>query len=386
MQTRRAWLAGFGLGACSLARPQAAASPIPDWSIRAQQRLRGQSADDFIERQRLLQQGESRLIRGEALEAEPLFDRAASMLHAADTEMALVRTYMQLGQYRRALAFCAHTAGVHRDVVAAAALYVWLLHIGGQHGVAAQRLAEAEKSYPSEPVLAAVRTATSSAWPVALGLLRTAPWRMAPYAVASGPHVPAGARVVGTATLLPDGRHALAPVQALAPGSASCWLRSGLGQSAAAQRAGNLPELGLQLLALDTPLASGTAIALAARDPFAGQPGYTAEFSPADDAEPAWPLQRLGFLGAVGREPGTRRLGLDLPPGPRGGPVLDSTGQWVGVAVPSTPLSPAPGMVQASELRAALGDRLGPPAAPSSRVAPDLAYEQGMRLALQLMV
>ena len=53
-------------------------------------------------------------------------------MHAADTEIALVRGHMQAGDYRRALAFGAHTAGAHLDVVGGSLLYVWLLHAGGQ--------------------------------------------------------------------------------------------------------------------------------------------------------------------------------------------------------------------------------------------------------------
>jgi hypothetical protein len=384
--TRRRCLLGLGATALALAGPARGASPVPDWSLRAQQRLLGRGDGDIDERQRLLAEGEARLAAGSPAEAEPLFDRAALILHAADSEIALVRTYMQQGQYRKALAFCAHTAGVHRDVVAAAGLYVWLLHLGGQTAVAARRLAEAQAQYPGEALLAAVDAEIRSGWPQARGLLRRPPSRLAPYAAAGSPSVPAHARGVGSATLLPDGQHALAPLQPLSAADAGCWLRNALGQASAAHRVGHLPELGLQLLRLRSPWTPLQAAGLAARDPFAGQAGYTLEFSPADDAEPAWPLLRLGFLGAVGREAGTRRLGLDTPPGPRGGPVLDGHGQWVGVAVPSTRLSPAPGLVQASELRAALGDLLGPAAAPLPRVAPDEAYERGLQLALQLLV
>ena len=386
MPTRRLCLLGLGATALALTRPARAAAPAPAWSQQAQQRLLGRGEGDLDERRRLLAEGEARLAAGLPGDAEPLFDRAALILHAADSEMALVRTYMQQGQYRKALAFCAHTAGVHRDVVAAAGLYVWLLHLGGQTGVAARRLAEAQAQYPGEALLAAVGAEIRSGWPQARGPLRQPPWRLAPYAAAGSPTVPAAARVVGSATLLPDGQHALAPLQPLSAADAGCWLRNALGHASAAQRIGHLPELGLQVLRLATPWTPQQTTGLAARDPFAGQAGYTLEFAPADDAEPAWPLLRLGFLGAVGREAGTRRLGLDTPTGPRGGPVLDGHGQWVGVSVPSTRLSPAPGLVQASELRAALGDLLGPAAAPLPRVAPDEAYERGLQLALQLLV
>lgn len=59
--------------------------------------------------------------------AAATIERAAMMLHAPDTEMGLVRSYMQAGHYRRALAFCAHTAGVHREASVVAAL--WRHHL-----------------------------------------------------------------------------------------------------------------------------------------------------------------------------------------------------------------------------------------------------------------
>lgn len=382
MPTRRSILVGPALATLALVRPGRSAAQVPEWSLRAQQRLSGGPGADFAERQRLLREGEARLASGDAEAAEPLFDRAAAMLHAADTEIALVRTYMQLGQYRRAMAFCAHTAGVHRDVVSAAALYVWLLHAGGQARVAAQRLAEAEALYPGEALLAAVRARTGSPWPRAEGPLRELPARMAPYAVQAGAQPAAGARVVGSATLLPDGGHALAPAAALPANPSGVWVRNGTGQASAARSVHTLPGLALTLLRLDVSLPTPVAPGLAARDPFAGQPGYAVEFAEQQGSEPDWPLLRLGFLGAVGRAPAARRLGLEVPPGPRGGPVLDANGQWVGVAVPGS--APAQ-MVQGSELRATLGELLGAPAAAATRVAPDLAYERGLRLALQLL-
>jgi hypothetical protein len=369
------------LGGCAAAALAVSArAQVPEWSLRAQQRLKGAEPGDFERRQALLRSGETQLAAGDADAAEADFDRAALMLHAADTEIALVRTYMQLGQFRRALAFCAHTAGVHRDVVAAAALYVWLLHVGGQARVARQHLATAEATYPGEPLLAAVRQQTDSAWPRAEGALRALPARMAPYA--PQPALPDSARVAGTATLLPGGAMALAPAATVR--GRRQWLRNGLGQTVAARVDGVDADLGLARLVPEQPWTAMPAAAAPEADPFGGRPGYTVEYPRRDDAEADWPLLRLGFLGPLGRDARQRALGLELPPGPRGGPVLDETGRFVGFALPATPRDR---WLSARLLRERLGPHLGDPATgDSARIAPDAAYERGLRLALQLIV
>lgn len=93
------------------------------------------------ERSALLAQGESALARGDVGNALAAFERAALMLHAADTEMALVRTYMQAGEYRRAVSFSAHTAGAHRQAVAGrgALCLAALARRAGRGGAAAAR-------------------------------------------------------------------------------------------------------------------------------------------------------------------------------------------------------------------------------------------------------
>ena len=51
---------------------------------------------------------------------------AAAMQHAGAIETGLVRAALQAGDYRQALALCAHTAGAHADEPAAGALHRWL--------------------------------------------------------------------------------------------------------------------------------------------------------------------------------------------------------------------------------------------------------------------
>jgi len=64
--------------------------------------------------QQFVQEGEAKLAAGDASGAQQAFEAATQIVHAADVELGLVRSYMQAGDYRRALSFSAHAAGAHR--------------------------------------------------------------------------------------------------------------------------------------------------------------------------------------------------------------------------------------------------------------------------------
>jgi len=85
---------------------------------------------------------------------------------------------------------------------------------------------------------------------------------------------------------------------------------------------------GWTLLRLAQPLPAAEA---APSPVFAGSPVATTEFMACDAAEVAWPVLRQGFAGRVPVQ-GPRALGIELPPGPRGGPVFDRAGRLAGEA------------------------------------------------------
>ena len=101
-------------------RPQPSASEAGGQAVREAAAV---SPARLLERADLLKTGEAALSRLDVNAALDAFERAALIVHAADTEIALVRTYMQGGDYRRALAFGAHTAGSHLDVIGGSTLY-----------------------------------------------------------------------------------------------------------------------------------------------------------------------------------------------------------------------------------------------------------------------
>lgn len=124
-------------------------------------------------------------------------------------------------------------------------------------------------------------------------------------------------------------------------------------------------------------------VATVARPPFAGSPGYTVEYAPGADARPAWPLLRTGFLGrgAAGEAP---LLGIDVPPGPRGGPLFDPAGRISGVAAAGA--DGRDRRISVTVLREAVGDLFGPVEDAASRVAADQIYENALKLTLQVIV
>jgi hypothetical protein len=351
------------------------------------------------ERTRLLETGEAALARLDTAAALGAFERAALILHAADTEMALVRSHMQAGEYRRALAFGAHTAGAHLDVVGGSALYAWLLHAGGQAAVAQRLLAEAQARAPDQPVVQAVQRQLQTGAPMATApLLRQPPVRLAPYGDATG--LPGRARLRGSGFLLGSGRHALVPLTAL-PASGRLWLRNGLGQLARATLQRRDVRRGVALLVLSRPLPVPAQRGWAEADAFPGSVAHAVEYSGGGPlaqapATPAWPQLHSGFIGGVARD-GTaaapqRLLGVALPPGPRGGPVFNAAGQFSGLALNGK----APGgdrFLPLSTLREALGAKhahlLGtaqPTGGRPAAAAMDEIYEASLKLCLQVLV
>lgn len=326
----------------------------------------------------LLHEAEAALARVQVMPALALFEQAAALAHAADTEIGLVRCYMQAGEYRRALAFGAHTAGAHLDVIGGTALYAWLLAAGAQQGVAGQLLGRAEVRSPRQPLLQAVRERLALPLPHAHDPLLHPPVRLAPYA----DHEPGG-RVVCAATLLAGGRAALAPARGLR-GARRCWVRNGLGATVAAEVGGKLGP-GLLELALRQRLPEADA-PFAPADPFPGSVVLPVAYARQPDAAPSWPWMKSGFLGAPSNGRGVLHLGLAIgEPAGWGGPVFDQSGRVAGVAMPGDHREPL--LIGAGWLRAAAPRLVRDPApgAAAARAGLDAVYEAALRQALQVI-
>jgi hypothetical protein len=337
------------------------------------------------ERSRLLAQGEAALARSDTDTAQTAFESAANILHAADTEMGIVRTYMQQGHYRQALAFGAHTAGAHLDVVGGAALYAWLLHIGGQPAFAQRLMAQAQaRTHQQMPLLREVQSQLQSHTPLASGALLKTPVRMAPYGPVVG--LPSKASVRGSGTLIDQGARAIVPLALVASPTRRIWLRNGLGQLSPAKLERQVPQLRIAVLQLTQPMPLPEPTILAPSDAFPGAVVMAVEYVPARNATPRWPLLSSGFLGPAQPSGPARQLGISLPSGPRGGPVFDDGGRLIGVAVGSG--KGADQLVLTSQLHSLLGHQLGTLAVPGprSKVGADLVYERALGSTLQVLI
>ena len=324
------------------------------------------------------------------------------MLHAADTEMGIVRTAMQQGRYAQALGFAAHTAGAHLESPPAAALYAWLLRIGGQSAVSDRVLHEALARAPDDAVLRATREAFASGVPLAGGVLLDVPHRMAPRAsglASDGENLPAGAVVVSGGVLVAGGTQAIVPLAIAARiGGSRVWLRDGLGLTVGGTlvltgQDTALAAAGLARVRLDRALPfEAEDVASPAPLP-AGRPAFGVEYVTGSGAA-AWPWLTQGFIGSMSSD-GARRLGIALAAGPHGGPVLDGQGRLAGIALERPDGSEV--FVPAASWQRDESDALG--TGPAERVlavaspAPGMhtvvpateAYERAMRLALQVV-
>lgn len=271
-------------------------------------------------RQRQLDAARGALARGEPDAALIPLETAAGMSHAADTEMLQMQMQLQRGNFRQALAFAAHAAAAHRDEPATRQLHLWLLTVSGQGDYVRRRLE------PSDEALTRWLDGLQVAAPLPGDL--PAPW---PHGI----EVPATSRPVATGLLLEGGHLALVPLQAM-QGAGALWLRNGLGRASRALPAVADPGLaaaGLALLTVEPPMPVTASLSRAPRPPFAGSPAMRLGSLRADSAAPGWPLLQLGFLGRTGRDD---RQDLGWPAGATlsGGPVFDTAGRLVGLALP----------------------------------------------------
>ena len=380
---RAGWLAAGLLASAALT----ATGQTPSFSIEAQQRLLGPSgpgaAETLARRRQLVAEGEARLAAGDAAAALQAFESAAAIVHAADVELGLVRSYMQAGEYRRALGFGAHAAGAHRELPGGMALYAWLLHAGGQRQFAQRMLDEWLVRSPDDPALKRARRELLSPAPRVDGVLASAPIRIAPGAD-PGPSATAAA-VVGSAVLMADARSAVAPASLL-DGAKRIWVRNGLGQTAEATVTKHLDEAGLLMISLDHPLAVPMPWQAAPTSPPAGSPSYLVEFATSADAAPAWPMLHAGFFGRQGDSQSARPLGIDMPQGPHGGPVFDRFGRLAGIAVPMADGGGRLVSVEVFDLPPAGREMPASAATANAATTLDAIYEAALRLSLQLIV
>ncbi|MCV2355218.1 serine protease [Paucibacter sp. B2R-40] len=338
------------------------------------------------ERLALLQAARRALAAGDSATAIARLDAAAAISHSADTELLMLQAQMQSGDYRGALMFASHTAGAHIHDPEALALYAWMLALGEQRVEAKRMLDVGLQRLPDEPTLSAMRQALPAAEPGAEAESDPLTARIRPGPLAIGADLPAHAQAVGSGLLLDGGRLALVP---LAPSQAATqlWLRNGLGHTSAARLVQTFDNLGLALLSLDKPLPTAqSTLSRAPRDAFAGSPATSFAYLATPSAQAAWPAMHRGFLGRISAANNQQAVGVELPIAPRGGPVFDQAGRWIGLVLPNQ--AGEPQLLPLSVLQAQLGTSFTDvPVLQAGRpIALDQQYEQALPLTLQLLV
>ncbi len=357
------------------------------------QPLQGQALPkNEAERLALLQSARTALAAGDSATAIARLDAAAAISHSADTELLMLQAQMQAGDYRSALMFASHTAGAHIHDPEALALYAWMLALGEQRVEAKRMLDAGLKRLPQDPGLLAMQRQLPLAEPAAKAENDPQAAAIRPGPLAIGAPVPAQAQALGSGLLLDDGRHALLPI---APGlnAAQLWVRNGLGHTSDARLVQTFDSLSLALLSLDPPLPTAQAsLTRAPRDAFAGSPATAFAYLAAPSPQAAWPAMHRGFLGRLSAASKQQALGVELPVAPRGGPVFDQAGRWIGIAVAGqkgeNSESGEPKLLPLSALKAALGPwfEAVPAQQQSLTLALDQQYEQALPLTLQLLV
>ncbi len=338
------------------------------------------------QRRALLRTAQASLAAGDSAAAIIKLDAAAAISHSADTELLMLQAQMQAGDYRGALMFASHTAGAHIHEPEALALYAWMLALGEQRAEAARLLAAGLKRLPTEATLLALHGQLPRAEPGAAPELDPVAAAIRPGPLGFGAVVPAHAQAAGSGLLLDAGRLALVPLAA-SQSAEQMWVRNGLGQASGARLLQIFEGLGLALLSLDQPLSLAQAtLQRAPRDAFAGSPATAFAYLATTTPQPAWPAMQRGFLGRVGTASNQQALGIELPLAPRGGPVFDQAGRWLGIAV--TGPDGEPKLARLSDLQTALGPwfeavPVQPQALP---LALDQQYEQALPLTVQLLV
>ena len=236
---------------------------------------------------------------------------------------------------------------------------------------------------PGDPGVGFVAAVLHATAPHDDGLPLDPPTRLAPYA--KPPPLPRDVRVIGSGTLIDDGRRAVIPTAALPVGSI-VFLRNGIGVVKRGQVERILRIPGAAIVVLERPLPLPVGMAIAVRDPFPGSIAYAIEYIPARDSSPRWPLLHAGFAGTLTASGTGRALGIDMPAGPRGGPVFDAQGQLVGVAL-SGPQGKPDQLLPASALRAYVSTSGASAALPAEvqRLGTDEIYERALLVSVQVL-
>jgi tetratricopeptide (TPR) repeat protein len=292
---------------------------------------RGLTPSKVEERRALLVGAEALLSELNGHAALALFEKAALISHSPDTEIGIVRAYLQNGAYPSALSFCAHAAGAHEESIESTALYAWLLRIGGYKEHAIKLLDTAGKRNPDDSLIASLRTHVDMALPLTGPLFAKTPVRFLPYAGNLSGKV--RAQSLGSGLLLNDGKRLLVLTAVLGGTSNRFWIRAGLGKISKAEVLSS--ENYFSVLQLHQPIEHRSELTFAAKPPFPGSIAFSVQYRARALKTLAWPVLDSGFVGNPGSVGSSRSLEINHGGNTWGGPVFDQSGRIIGLAARS---------------------------------------------------
>lgn len=244
-----------------------------------------------------LSQGNTEKVKGE-------LEQAIANFHAVETELAMIQTLMQAGEYRHALSAAAHTQAEHPDAIDSTLFYAYLLALGGQTVPACKLLEDSLQTQPHSPalnqLLVQIKQQRLNSQALSLNLSDD-DIQLYPF----NDSISQTLNHVGNGAIVGDGTQAVTTLDTLKLGNPDAnhlkprvWIRNGLGKQTEAEVQQTFPELNLVLLKLKQPLTKNNAVAVVTQKPAAaGTPYYLSGYRLTAPQQADWPVIRIDILG-----------------------------------------------------------------------------------------
>jgi hypothetical protein len=337
----------------------------------------GAGVNRGLEVRALLRTAEALLQKLDGAGALNVFEQAALLVHSSEVEVGIVRAHMQVGQFERALAFCAHASGAHLDEPVPTLLYAHLLKLSGRLAFSEQLMSKYRLKFGKSA------DSVSGA-------------KLDPYFEAAG--LPANARMLGSGLCLPDGKRAVIPAAVFREGVKHLWVRYGTGFLSKAHLVQNVDQRSLAIVRIEKPVRTQYAqwLALARRPAFPGSVSFGMRFR--QRLALTWPVLWTSFIGEppVNGLEGHRIITLPDPSlDGLGSTMFDQTGAAIGLLVHASPragkkygANSSPGQLQLApwtELGLSTDELAGTSSLARPKVAQDQLYQLGLNNTLQVI-
>jgi hypothetical protein len=309
------------------------------------------------------------LASGDAAQAQALYETLTQQGESLEAEIGLVRASAQAGQFRKALALAALTAGEHKDSSEALALLAYLRDRAGYTEQALTELKALRAERPQDPVAAAALATVLIDRGAKVGSTEEAASRNWPRPSFETIPIENGRALAGGNGVIVDGgSHVLTYSGVLPQRATRFYVRNGLGKVRRAVREPGDERRSLVRLKITEPYPAEWALPkdqIAAPDGtrFCFAFGYSRSGDPVGD----YPAISPGLVFRVDTgKGGLMQITSVLGPGHIGSPVFDPRGRLVGLSVGTGEIT-----INGQNLRPTLGSgqfavRTVPPESPAN--------------------